>query len=112
MNDGAANTVQQSMESAGIRDQIRSSQNTLNEMEPVASIQTPKNFADLTKSERQSWVIKKLQPTNYMVDRKGFGVIRFAEKQLKSAFNYLKRGSVEEASFEAIPYVLEHGTQH
>lgn len=96
---------------SSVRSQIRENQDSLNAMEPVASIQTPPRFSDMPKSDRKAWVINKLRSTNYKVDRKGFGVIKFAEKQLKSAFNYLKKGSVEEASFEALPYVLEHGTQ-
>lgn len=104
-------TAQQADEESSIKDQIRSNQNMLNTMTSVANINTPNGFADMTKTERKNWVIKKLQPTNYEVNRKGFGIIKFAEKQLKSAFNYLKRGSVEEASFEALPYVLEYGTE-
>lgn len=108
---GADQVAQQVNETGSIKEQIRGSQDKLNAMNPVTSIQTPKGFADLTKTERKNWVIEKLQSTGYQVDRKGFGVIKFAEKQLKAAFKYLGRGSVEEASFEAIPYVLEHGTE-
>ena len=111
MENAVATTIQQGAEESSIKDQIRNNQDALNKLEPVASIITPKGFSEMTKTERKNWVIKKLRPTNYEVDRKGFGIIKFAEKQLKSAFNYLKRGSVEEAAFEALPYVLENGTE-
>lgn len=96
---------------SGIREQIRSNQGVLNGMDPVASIETPKSFAQMDKTEKMNWVIEKLRPTNYQVDREGFGIIRFAKKQLKSAFNYFKKGSIEESTFEAIPYVLKNGTE-
>ena len=96
---------------SSVRTQLRDNQAQLNTMEPVASIQTPANFSEMTLSDRKNWVINKLQSTGFQVDRKGFGIIKFAKKQLKSAFNYLKKGSVEQESFEAIPYVLENGAQ-
>lgn len=94
-----------------IKEQMRKTQDVINAMQPVADIQTPTDFDKLTKTERKEWVIKKLQPTGYKVDRKGFGIIHFGAKRLKTAFKYLKKGSAEQAAFEAMPYVLEHGKQ-
>lgn len=94
-----------------VKSQIRRSQETLNAMDAVAEIQTPSQFSAMDKSQKINWVVDKLKPTNYEVDRKGFGVIKFAKKQLKSAFNYFANGGAEEATFEAIPYVLQNGVE-
>lgn len=98
-------------ENNSIRTQMRSSQESINKMDPVAEIEAPKEFSNMNKAEKQNWVIEKLQPTNYQVDRKDFGIISFTKNRLKSAFNYFRKGSAEEASFEAIPYVLEKGIE-
>ena len=98
-------------ESDGIRDQLRSNQDTLNKMKPVAEIQVPDDYAQLDVAGKKNWVIKKLRQTGYKVMRNGFGVIDFAKKRLKSAFNYFDKGTVEEAAFEALPYVLENGVE-
>ncbi len=103
--------TQQSTDAGSVREQIRAHQDSLNQMEPVANLNTPTDFSQMSISEKMNWVIEKLRPTNYKVDRKGFGVIDFTAKQLKSAFSYFAKGGAEEAAFEAIPYVLEHGTQ-
>lgn len=95
----------------GIRKQIRDNLSELNAMEPVTEIAIPAVFAEMDLNSKIEWVIKKLRSTEYKVDRKGFGVISFAAKHLRSAFNYFKSGTVEEATFEAIPYVLENGAQ-
>ena len=83
----------------------------LSTMQPVTNIQVPSNFSQMDISSKKNWVIEKLRPTGYKVERKGFGIINFAAKQLKSAFNYFGKGSVEEVAFEAIPYVLENGIE-
>jgi len=95
----------------GIRDQLRSNQDTLNTMDPVAEIQVSEDYAQLDVAGKKNWVVEKLRQTGYKVMRKGFGVIEFAKKRLKSAFNYFDKGSAEEAAFEALPYVLENGVE-
>ncbi|MBQ3215324.1 MAG: hypothetical protein IJB11_04310 [Oscillospiraceae bacterium] len=100
-----------SSDTSGIKAQLRNSQDTLNAMDSVADIQAPDNFSDLDIAQKKDWVIEKLRPTGYKVERKGFGLISFAKKQLKAAFNYFKKGSVEELTFEAVPYVLERGVE-
>lgn len=102
---------QSTNETAGIKQQITASQETLASMEPVVQINTPREFAGMNIAEKMKWVIEKLRPTNYQVDRKGFGIINFSAKQIKQAFKYFPKGGAEEASFEAIPYVLENGTE-
>lgn len=94
-----------------ITQQLRSNQAMLSKMDPVADIQTPANFEKMNISEKMMWVVEKLRSTNYKVNRKGFGTIMLTAKQLKSAFNYFTKGGIEEASFEAVPYVLEHGEE-
>ncbi len=94
-----------------IKEQLRNNQDALNEMQPAADIQTPKSFSQLDIAGKINWVIEKLRPTGYQVERKGMGTIKFGSKQLKGAFKYFTKGSVEEAAFEAIPYVLENGIQ-
>ncbi|MBQ3214904.1 MAG: hypothetical protein IJB11_02165, partial [Oscillospiraceae bacterium] len=95
--------------SSSIKEQLIANSEKLNSMDPVAKISTPTGFNVLDKAGKQKWVIEKLQPTGYTVDRRGFGIIDFAKKRLKSAFNYFRKGSAEEAVFEALPYVLSDG---
>jgi len=101
----------ETIESNGIKEQLRSQQDTLNNMQPAVEIQAPAEFSGMDKAGKQNWVVEKLRPTGYKVDRKGFGIIDFAKKRLKAAFKYFDSGSAEEASFEAIPYVLESGIE-
>ena len=96
---------------SGIKNQIRGSQGALNAMQPVADIRTPANYSQMDIASKKNWVVEKLRSTGYKVERKGFGIIDFAKKRLKSAFNYFDKGGAEEAAFEAIPYVLEHGIE-
>lgn len=98
-------------ENAGIRSQLRNNQEKLDAMQLVAEIQVPAGYAQLDIAGKKNWVAEKLRPTGYKVERKGFGVIDFAKKRLKSAFNYFDKNSVEEVAFEAIPYVLENGIE-
>lgn len=98
-------------EQSGVKEQLRNNQGTLNTMEPAAQISVPTEFSAMDKAGKQKWVVEKLRSTGYKVDRKGFGIIDFAKKRLKSAFKYFDSGSVEEATFEALPYVLEKGIE-
>lgn len=98
-------------ETRGIRDQIRGEQDKLNKMPVVAQIQVPAEYTQMDIAGKKNWVVEKLRSTGYKVERKGFGVIDFAKKRLKSAFNYFDKNSVEETAFEALPYVLENGIE-
>ena len=71
----------------------------------------PKSFSQLDIAGKINWVIEKLRPTGYKVERKGFGTINFGSKQLKGAFKYFAKDSVEESAFEALPYVLQNGVE-
>ena len=94
-----------------IRQQLRESLDILNKMDPVADVTVPESFWDLDIAGKKAWVIKKLQPTGFNVGRSGLGIIEFAKSQLKSAFNYFRIGSIEEAVFEALPHVLRNGVE-
>lgn len=96
---------------SSIKDQLRANKDSLNAMEPVKSITVPTNYYKMSLAEKMNWVIEKLRPTNYEADRRGFGIIKFSGKQIKSAFNYFAKGGIEEATFEAIPYILEQGIE-
>lgn len=96
---------------SSVRTQLRASQNELNAMQPVAEVQVSQEFTQLDKAGKLSWIAEKLRPTGYKVERKGFGVINFAKKQISKAFKYFDKGGAEEAAFEALPYVLENGTE-
>lgn len=98
-------------EAGSIKTQLRNNQDKLNEMNPFADIQVPRIFFTMKISEKQNWIIEVLRPTNYQVERNNFGIISFAKKHLKSAFNYYSKGSAEEVSFEALPKVLESGIE-
>ena len=99
------------LEESGIREQLRNNQDALNAMEPAAEIQVPEGYMQMDIAGKKKWVVEKLQQTGYKVTRKGLGIIEFAKKRLKSAFNYFDEGSVEETAFEALPYVLENGIE-
>ena len=96
---------------AGVKDQLRNSQETLNNLEPATTVTVPAEYHQMDKASKLRWIENKLRPTGFSVDRKGFGVIEFAMKRIKQAFRYFKPGSVEDAAFEAIPYVLEKGIE-
>ena len=98
-------------EGAGIRTQLRNNQTKLDTMPLVVEIQVPAEYAQMDIAGKKNWVVEKLRPTGYKVERKGFGIIDFAKKRLKSAFNYFDKNSVEETAFEALPYVLENGIE-
>ena len=67
-----------------IKEQLRNNQDALNEMQPAADIQTPKSFSQLDIAGKINWVIEKLSPTGYQVERKGMGTIKFGSKQLQN----------------------------
>lgn len=95
----------------GIKDQIRNNKEVLDAMDPQAEIKVPIEYFAMDIAGKKQWVLEKLRPTGYQVERKGFGIIDFAKKRLKKAFNYFESGTVEEAAFEAIPYVLKNGVE-
>ena len=106
-----ARLEQNQKETSSIKEQIRENLDRLNKTDPVANIQTSNEYMAMKKAEKQNWVVEKLRSTNYKVNRKNFGIISFAQKHLKSAFNYFMKGSAEEVSFEALPQVLENGIE-
>ena len=100
-----------SNETESIKTQLRNNQDRLDKMDIVANVRISEEYLKMEKAEKQNWVIERLRPSNYQVIRNNFGVISFAKKHLKSAFNYFKKGSAEEVVFEALPKVLESGIE-
>jgi len=98
-------------EQTGVKTQLRANQDKLNSMQAVAQVDIPDNYYQMSRAEKITWIAKKLQSTGYKVDRKGFGVIDFAVDRIKKAFRYFGRYSIEDAAFEAIPYILQYGEE-
>ena len=95
-------------ETAGIKEQLEHSAETLNAMRTVTSIEVPQNFT--SKSEAAKWAIETLKRTGYQVDRQGYGVIHFNENDIKYGAKYADTAA-EKAAFAAIPAVLKRGIE-
>lgn len=95
-------------ETAGIKEQLEHSAETLNAMRTVASVEVPQSFT--SKSEAAKWAIETLKRTGYQVDRQGYGVIRFNAKDINRGANYADT-SAEKAALAALPAVLKKGIE-
>ena len=95
-------------ETAGIKEQLEHSAETLNAMRTVTSVEVPQSFT--SKSEAAKWAIETLKRTGYQVDRQGYGVIRFNENDIKYGAKYADTAA-EKAAFAAIPAVLKRGIE-
>ena len=95
-------------ETAGIKEQLEHSAETLNAMRTVTSVEVPQNFT--SKSEAAKWAIETLKRTGYQVDRQGYGVIRFNAKDINRGANYADT-SAEKAALAALPAVLKKGIE-
>ena len=95
-------------ETAGIKEQLEHSAETLNAMRTVASVEVPQNFT--SKSETAKWAIETLKRTGYQVDRQGYGVIHFNAKDINRGANYADT-SAEKAALAALPAVLKKGIE-
>lgn len=93
---------------AGIKEQLEHSAETLNAMRTVASVEVPQNFT--SKSEAAKWAIETLKRTGYQVDRQGYGVIHFNAKDINRGANYADT-SAEKAALAALPAVLKKGIE-
>ena len=96
-------------EIAHIKDQIRSKQDALSGMDVVASVDLP-DVSQWNKKKTKAWVLENLKDSGYRVDRQGFGVIEFGEKQIDASLEYLNRPE-EIAAFLTLPRVLKRGVQ-
>ena len=94
-------------EVVSIKEQIISRKNELDLMTPVAEIQTD-DLSKMNQHQRYKWAIDILKPSGYKVDRQGFGVIEFTEKQINTGLNYLDTPG-EIAALAALPKVLKRG---
>ena len=95
-------------ETAGIKEQLEHSAETLNAMRTVTSVEVPQSFT--SKSEAANWAIETLKRTGYQVDRQGYGVIRFNAKDINRGANYADT-SAEKAALAALPAVLKKGIE-
>ncbi len=95
-------------ETASIKDQLRNSVGELNEMNVVASIQTPTKFT--SKSAAAKWAIDLLAKYGGKVDRQGYGEIYFSPKDINKAVDYADTNE-EKAAVAAVPMVLKRGKE-
>lgn len=95
-------------ETASIKDQLRNSIDELNEMNVVASIQTPTKFT--SKSAAAKWAVNLLAKYGGKVDRQGYGEIYFSPKDINKAVDYADTNE-EKAAVAAVPMVLKRGKE-
>lgn len=95
-------------ETANIREQLKNSQNTLNQMDIVFTGNVPVEFS--SKTEAKQWADQELKKYGHQVDRQGMGVIEFSQKDIYGAIEHLKSGA-EIAAIVAVPRVLKRGKQ-
>lgn len=94
-------------EGLGIKEQIRNAKDILNKMEPVVSVSV-KDLSGMNQNQKYKWATETLKTSGFKVDRQGFGVITFSEKQINTGMNYLhSEGEVE--ALAALPRVLKRG---
>ncbi len=93
-------------ETASVIEQIRHNTDILNSMDNVASVVVPQKFKD--KYTAAQWAIGYLKNTGYKVDRQGFGIVYFNEKDIKHAVNYADTDA-EKAAFSVIGKVIKRG---
>ena len=94
-------------EGLSIKEQIKNAKETLDKMDPVAIVSV-KNLAGMSQNQKYKWAIDTLKASGFKVDRQGFGVITFSEKQINTGMNYLhSEGEVEALS--TLPRVLKRG---
>lgn len=94
-------------EGLSIKEQIRNAKDILDKMEPVVSVSV-KDLSGMNQNQKYKWAIETLKSSGFKVDREGFGVITFSEKQINTGMNYLhSEGEVE--ALAALPRVLKRG---
>ena len=107
--EGAADDY--ALERDSIKEQLRRHQDELADMEPAASVQAPEGIRDWNMGQTRRWIINKLRPTGFQVDRQGLGTIVFDEKRLNTSLDYLRPGDAEAAAYAALPRVLKRGVE-
>lgn len=95
------------LEERSIKQQIREGAEVLNNMEPVANINSD-GFRGLTKQQQLKQILNILQSSGFEVDRQNFGTIVFDKQRLHDGLNYA-RTDAERAAFAALPQVLKRG---
>ena len=101
-------------EQTGIREQLREHQSELNEMPPVGKASTS-DYAGLDTRTAREKLVRELKKTGYQVDRPGFGVIQFDEREINNSLNYKEKDpSAEDArrtGFLVLKDVLKRGIE-
>lgn len=101
-------------EQAGIKEQLRMHQEELNNMEPATVINRD-DMSGLTASQARVRLSGELKKTGYKVDRPGFGVIQFEEKEINNSLNYKEETAAAEdarrTAMLALPQVLKRGKE-
>lgn len=98
-----------SIEVAHIKDQIRSQQESLNSMEPVAAVMAPSLKKESTQA-RKVWALDSIRQYGFRIDVPNIGVVEIGEKEISDSLRYLTTDG-ELAAFGAIPRVLKRGIQ-
>ena len=93
-------------EKAGIHEQIRNSQDKLNQMQIVFSSKAPYKVGKAY--EAGTWAIGELKKYGYQADRQGFGKIYFDEEDIRDSMKYLDTDE-EKVSIIGIYKVLKQG---
>ena len=93
-------------EKAGIHEQIRNSQDELNQMQVVFTAKTPYKVGKAY--EAGTWAIAELKKYGYQADRQGFGKIYFDEESIRDSMKYLDSDE-EKISIIGIYKVLKQG---
>ena len=104
--DGEQFSERNSSESNSMKEQIRSNQDKLNEMNVIANIITDKKFKN--SREAFDWALGTLKQSGYKAERVGFGTVIFDDKRLKNALQYIKTQE-DYIAFAFIPKVIKNG---
>ena len=93
-------------EENSVKDQIKKYQSTLDKMEIVARVNTPKDVKDSRKLFE--WAMEQLKSSGFKTERQGFGTVIFDEKRLKNGLRYIKSPQ-ERAAFALITKIIKRG---
>ena len=93
-----------SNEKSSIREQLKSSIDIINEMQPVAVV----NSKNMTKKEVFDFAMEEFKKFGYQVERQNFGKIEIGKKEINDSLNYLNQEG-EILVLLSVPKVLKRG---
>ena len=105
-NDDIRYSDKFSDESISIKKQLKKSQDKLNTMDVIATINTDKEFKN--SKEAYDWAIAQLKQSGYKIERIGFGEVVLDDKRISNSLRYLKT-QAEYAAYAMIPKVIKRG---